>query len=389
MNFYSYLYFLLLFLALYVAIFITNKIVKLEITSVKYPEIDGLRGYLAFFVFLHHSYIWNVFLKTKNWNEPKSSIFNHFGQTSVVFFFIITAFLFITKLIETKSPEFDWKRYITSRFLRMFPMYFISIITVFVIVLFLSNFEQRDSIFNIIKSALSWLFFSINGTTDLNGFKDTFLINSGVTWTLPYEWMFYFLLPVFALFFKIKVKPKIILLFTFTFLVLIAINQSSIKHFMPFVGGILAAICIHKLNLRNLLQRKVFTLIALILLCLSVCFFESGRKPVPIIIATIVFIIIASGNSFFGLFSSVFSRKFGQITYSLYLIHGTLLFIVFYYIIGFENAAKMTDFEYWSVITMIIFLLIFISQITFKYIEKPLMNYNKKNPNESRSSQCL
>lgn len=87
--------------------------------------------------------------------------------------------------------------------------------------------------------------------------------------------------------------------------------------------------------------------------------------------------MIASGNSFFGLLSNTFSRKFGQITYSIYLLHGTLLFVVFYFFIGFEKAKNLTDFEFWSIITLSVFPLIFISQLTFKYIERPLMELAK------------
>ena len=119
-NFIPFLFILPLFLMLFGTLFIANKFVKIDITEVKYPEIDGLRGYLAFFVFLHHSYIWSHFLKSDSWEDPNSHLFNHFGQTSVVLFFIITAFLFITKLIETKNYYFDWKKYNVSRFFRIF-----------------------------------------------------------------------------------------------------------------------------------------------------------------------------------------------------------------------------------------------------------------------------
>ncbi len=373
-----YLYLLLVFSVMTLTVYATNKIIRLNISPVKYPEIDGMRGYLAFFVFLHHSYIWHEFIKTKHWEEPKSNLFNLFGQTSVTLFFIITAFLFITKIIEHKTNDFNWNKYIQSRFFRMFPMYLTTIVIVFIIVLFETNFEQKDSSFNCFKSILSWLFFSVNGSTDINGIKNTFIIFSAVSWTLPYEWMFYFLLPIFALFFKLKVKLKTIVLFTFIFLIILAINQSSLRNFMPFVGGIISAVIIHKLKLEKRLKQKVFSLIGIILLILLILNFDSGRKPIPIIISSIVFILIASGNSFFGLFSSIFSRKFGQITYSVYLIHGVILFVVFRYIIGFQNASELTEFEYWGIIALCVIPLIFISQLTYKYIELTAINYNKK-----------
>jgi peptidoglycan/LPS O-acetylase OafA/YrhL len=329
-------------------------------------------------VFLHHSYIWQQYLQTKKWEEPRSNLFNHFGQTSVVMFFIITAFLFITKVLESKN-DFDWNHYLKSRFFRLFPMYFFMIIIVFLLLDYYTHFELKDSFLNNLKSTLSWLVFSINGTTDINGFKDTFLMNSGVSWTLPYEWMFYFLLPIFGLLLKKNVKPRIVLFFTLTFLLILFINKSSIRHFMPFIGGILAALLFKKMNLKYL-EKSLFSILIIVLIVYSVCFFESGRKPIPILLSSIIFIIIASGNSIFGVLTNSISRKFGQITYSLYLVHGTLLFVVFYAIIGVENATKLSNAEYWGIIALTVIPLIFISQLTFKYIELPMMQFlkNKK-----------
>lgn len=373
-----YLYLPILLILLFFSVFVTNKIIKLEITPVKYPEIDGIRGYLAFFVFLHHSCIWYVFLKTDKWEEPKSNLFNHFGQTSVTLFFIITAFLFITKIIETKTPDFDWNKYIKSRFFRMFPMYFISIAILFLIVLLESNFEQKDSILAILRSTISWVFFTIDGSKDINGVENTYIIDAGVSWTLPYEWMFYFLLPILALFYKLKVDLKTIFIFTATFLLIAKIYKPSLVGFFPFIGGIISAICIHKYNYREQFQKNIFSIIGVILLTASITFTHSGDKPMPILIATFVFILIASGNSFFGILSSAFSRKLGQITYSIYLIHGIILFVVFRYIIGFEQAIKLTEIEHWSIIILCVFPVVFISQLTFKYIELPFINFKKK-----------
>ena len=359
-------------------VFFINKIAPIALYPIKYPEIDGIRGYLAFFVFLHHSYIWNYFLKTDSWIEPSSNLFNHFGQTSVVIFFIITAFLFTNKLLESKNKDYNWNKYLVSRFLRMFPMYITSILIVFTIVAFYSHFSLKTNIFELLKNILSWIFFTINGPSDINNFKNTYLINAGVSWTLPYEWMFYFLLPFIALLFKIKVSKKTLLVFGLGFLVFAIINKASLKHFLPFIGGILVSIYTQKNN-QNLDYKKSYISVLLVfLLILMIVFFESGRKPIPVLISSILFLSIAKGNSFFGLFSNSLSRKFGQISYSLYLIHGIVLFLIFNGIIGIEYAKKLTQFQFWSIITLSIIPIVFISQITYLYIEKPFMNILKK-----------
>lgn len=381
MNPTPYLYLIPVFIILIISVLITNKFVKINIAVVVYPEIDGIRGYLAFFVFLHHSFIWQGYLKTSKWEEPILNLFNHFGQTSVSFFFIITAFLFTLKLINATNQQIDWKQYIKSRFYRLFPMYFFSIILVFFIAAYTTHFEINASLLENTKSVLSWLFFTVSKSSNINGLEDSFILNAGVTWTLPYEWIFYFLLPLLSLFFKIKINYKVLFSFTLIAIIIMLLNKSSLKNFIPFIGGILVAVLISSNKLKIDLKAKRYTFLSLFLLFISIYYFHSAKKPIPIFITSIVFLIIASGNTFFGILSSVFSRKLGQITYSLYLLHGIILFVIFNFLIGFERAKILTDFEFWSIITLSIFPLILFSQLTFKYIELPLMSLMKRKIN--------
>ncbi|WP_395067171.1 acyltransferase family protein [Flavobacterium sp.] len=364
-----------LFLVLFIAIFITNKLIKIELQLVKYAEIDGIRGYLAFFVFLHHSYIWSVFLKTDEWKEPTSNLFNQFGQTSVAMFFMITAFLFTNKLILARNNSIDWKKYIKSRFFRLFPAYFFSIIIVFIIVAVLSNFKTNDSILSNFKNIVGWLFFTIGGPNDINNIKNTYLIDAGVTWSLPYECLFYLILPLIALLFKIKVSQKNLIIYTIAFIVIAVLNHVSLKQFLPFFGGIIVAILLDKKSIN--LKGFKYSIVLLILVFILIYFFNSGKDSFPILISTLLFLIIASGNSIFGILSNTFSKLLGQVTYSLYLLHGIVLFIVFKFVIGFQEASHFSDTKYWAIIACCIFPIILISQISYKYIELPFINLFK------------
>jgi peptidoglycan/LPS O-acetylase OafA/YrhL len=149
---------------------------------------------------------------------------------------------------------------------------------------------------------------------------------------------------------------------------------------MPFIGGIVAAVLLQNTNIRATLGRPVYSLIAIVLLVVPILFFDSGRKPVPLICSSLFFMIIASGNSLFGVLNRSLSRKFGQITYSLYLVHGTLLFVLFYGVLGLERASQLSTTEYWGLIALTVIPLLLVSQLTFKYIELPMMQFlkNKK-----------
>lgn len=105
----------------------------------RYLSIDGLRGYLAFFVFLHHSCVWYFYIRSAVWKAPPSNLYNNFGQSSVAFFFMITGFLFFTKIVNDRANGVDWVKLYISRVLRLFPLYFFAMILLFIVVAALSN----------------------------------------------------------------------------------------------------------------------------------------------------------------------------------------------------------------------------------------------------------
>ena len=73
-------------------------IYKQDSSRGRYQTIDGLRGFLALSVFIHHSSVWYNYIVNGVWEIPSSNLFAHLGSTSVSFFFMITSFLFVSKL---------------------------------------------------------------------------------------------------------------------------------------------------------------------------------------------------------------------------------------------------------------------------------------------------
>jgi len=171
----------------------------------RYVSIDGLRGYLAFFVYLHHSCIWHFLPRTGEWKLPPSNLFSQFGSSSVALFFMISAFLFFTKLIEGRKKNIDWDKLFVSRFLRLVPLYLFVMVLFITVVFVVTHGVLNAPLLKTLNKALSWMTFTIFGGPNLNGLKDTSRILAGVTWTLPYEWFFYFSLPVLAL--TVRVRP--------------------------------------------------------------------------------------------------------------------------------------------------------------------------------------
>ena len=366
------IFLLILLVALLISVFIANQIKPISINPVQYNSIEGLRGYLAFFVFIHHSYIWFSYLKTNTWEAPQSNLFNSFGQSSVLFFFMITSFLFTSKLLDS-SPVIDWKKLFISRFFRLVPMYFFSMILFMVIVVIKTNATLNDHFIAVLKNTLIWFAFTIQGNPNINNLEDTYLINAGVSWSLPYEWIFYLMLPLLGILFKIKSSRKTLVFSALMVVALILLNKSRLNYFFPFVSGILVAVYRKKVKDASLFKKPIFSFCIVLGLFINTYFFHEAYQIIPLSIFTFLFFLITLDNPFFGVLHLPISKKLGQITYSFYLIHGIVLYVIFNFIYQIENIEAYNYYSHWKIIAASILPITLLSHYTYYYIEKPFI----------------
>ncbi|MBN0394454.1 acyltransferase, partial [Pseudomonas aeruginosa] len=88
--------------------------------------------------------------------------------------------------------------------------------------------------------------------------------------------------------------------------------------------------------------------------------------------------LIAAGSSLFGLLTQALSRFLGEMTYSMYLLHGCILFISFELLIGRDNAKAFSALEHWLVIGAITPLVVLASYLSFRFIESPAMQRSRQ-----------
>jgi len=354
---------------------LSAKILHIQPAEGKFAPIDGLRGYMAFFVFLHHSCIWYFFTHGYSWSLPPSIIYTHFGPTSVFIFFMITSFLFFSKLLQARSGTIDWLKLYVSRGLRILPLYGAAVFILALIVGIISHFELREPATNVLWEILQWLVYI---KANINGVFPTWLIIAGVVWSLPYEWLFYFTLPLLGLFLNVKAS-LLTLIFSITgllfFLWLIIQSHSSdgMSWMNPFLGGIAAAFFARHERAKELVSGPMASFCILVLLVVAVGWFPNAHAPVATLLLIISFIGMACGNSLFGLLTHPLSRILGQISYSVYLLHGIILFVVFNWILGFEKAGKFSPLEHWTVITISSIAVVLVCSVTYRFIERPAL----------------
>jgi peptidoglycan/LPS O-acetylase OafA/YrhL len=345
------------------------RLVGIEPGQRRLASIDGLRGYLALSVFLHHARFLYFYIVTGNWDVPPSHLYSHLGRASVLLFFMVTAFLFMTKLIDGRRSGLDWLRLVVSRLLRIMPLYFVAMLLVVLLVFHMSHWTAEYSPAVLAGQIGRWLAFL---HPPINGIDDTSLIDCGVTWTLPYEWSFYFALPILGLLIGARTPTA--------YIVLSAVAVVAGYLFWPlygiyglaFLGGGVAAYVVRFEFFRRIARTRAASVVALGILAFTGVSYLSPTGTVPIALLSVFFCIVAGGNDLFGMLATTAARLLGQISYSLYLLHGTLLYALFVVFIK-PDPATWTPLAHWTIALALVPVMVAFCLGTFLAIEKPGM----------------
>lgn len=341
--------------------------------SHEFASIDGLRGFLALFVFLHHSTYWFNYSHINSWVGVNSGLYNNFGQTSVCLFFMLSGFLFTHKLLESRQKEVDWLKLFCSRFLRLTPLYFTLMLAVFAIVAIKSHFVQFVDTNILRSSVIDWLLFTITGHPDINAFSNTHLLVAGVIWTLPYEWYFYFCLPALGLLLGTKSKANSGIWLTLSVICIVTFNHWYLDSTLlwGFVGGGTAAYVVRTPWLRQLHQGKGANWVLLAGLIIAYTVFDNSSFYTRLLILTVCMCFIACGASLFGILNNRASRALSTVSYGIYLLHGLVLHIVLLHGFDIQTRQSLSEPQYWLVVFCITPLLVGLSTISWYWIEWP------------------
>lgn len=338
----------------------------------RYVGIDGLRGHLALAVSLHHGVVWYGYLRTGRWEEPGSHLHNQLGQSSVALFFMITAFLFVGKLLNAGGRPIDWTRIFVSRVLRLTPLYLLALAGVLTLVAVRSGWSLNESPGAMVQPLLHWLFFTIGEAPDLNGVKDTSLMVAGVTWSLPLEWMFYLALPGLALLMRRQV-PWWLACVTSLLAWSIWVNHRDPWMLRAFAIGGLCAWASRQASVQRLAAHPLASLAVALSLGFALLASQHVRATLPMLALALAFLLTSSGNTLFGILSSGLSRSLGELAYGIYLLHGLILFLAFHLVIGEARAASWSPMAHAGLLAALTPVVIATAWVAFRWVEHPCM----------------
>lgn len=343
----------------------------------RHEMLDGLRGFLALGVLFQHAITNFAYFSTGVWQITDVRFYRHAGGEAVILFFMITSFLYWSKAISSRG-RLDAKSIYRNRFKRLAPMYLFSAAIVTVSVLIQTNF-QIGSVWEFTKDIGSWLSLGLITTTSVNGLS-IIPINAGIHWTLHYEWIFYLLLPFTAIvlrggWYRLFALPLVALVLMLSdwgywIIFLFGITAAHIVHIWPRVQWIYKS---GQVSVDNIFRNWSVSVLPIIgLLCIYFLQYKPYGVPQYVISLGILLLFIY-GNSLFGLLHTRAARFLGTISYSVYLMHGIVLFAVLDIANSIMPIASLTPILYWSLILLTALLTVLVSTITYKYIEHPFL----------------
>ena len=337
-----------------------------EVSANRFHAIDGLRGYLALGVVLHHVVINFQYYQTGVWELTPSRLNTFFGRGSVGFFFMITALLFWSRAVNERG-HIDAFRFYVSRLRRMVPMYLFSAALVVVVALALTHFRLQEPPLELLRHVMAWMFFTMPGPLSINGLSQTPLINT-VFWSLVYEWKFYFLFPLLAIFARTRAQWCLAALAA---LYIWLYSDTQIEWF--FVGGCVAAVLTRIAMVRKVAAGWPGSLIALIGLGATLAWQPVVYSLTGAMLLLFPFVMFASGNTLFGLLTCRPARLLGLLSYSVYLLHNLVLFLVSRLVNHFTELAALSEHSYWITGVVVAVLTVVIAACTYRWIEYPYL----------------
>jgi peptidoglycan/LPS O-acetylase OafA/YrhL len=353
-----------------------------QLSNKKYQldALDGLRGLAVLIVILAHT-------SNLGYHIIPFADFSGAGHSGVFLFFVLSSFLLTYQFIARGKIAFtviNLGVYFERRFFRIYPLYFLyltmGLVSTYVIALFVAGKPIG------IPFALS-----------LSEYVDHLLMIYGkeVTWSIPVEFKYYFLLPVIAYVMVIILNRGFFTSFVFVLVAIYAVNhfwplteaqsvRSIIYHLPVFLCGSLLAVTHHawiecggadnKVISRLVDALGLVSILLIVLLTpaiLEIIGFNSQElKPhkmflaFSVLWAVVIFAAIHGEGALRRVFENKALRFLGFVSFSAYLFHPIFIKVVEHSALGKILPSALSG---WFVLVCTLLT----AWLSFVFIERP------------------
>jgi len=281
---------------------------------------------------------------------------------------MITGFLF-WEMVLRKNGLGSIKHFFSQRIKRLVPMFLVSLSLIFVVAFFQSDYSLIE-ILNNLYSKILFLLHIDNTNLSVTGIENMSIINAGVFWTLVYEWKFYILFPIVGLLF-VRVFKMWKWFPVLAFLVVLIFLKDTI--WILFTLGMMSAAIKHLFDIE---LKSKFIPYVLVLMIIGLFFLEEPYSLGWYLLAFSIFTILFSLKlEAFSILDYKPLKLIGVMSYSIYLLHGILLWVTFQTIDKILPITGMNLEFYWMIIGLITIPLMLVSALTFQHIENRFHHY--------------
>lgn len=357
----------------------------------RFQQLDSLRGLAAFSVLLYHMYLVAPAFPSLLWYSPLRVTIN--GHGAVILFFVLSGFVLSLPFFTGKV--FSYKTFIIKRIFRLYIPYLVAIVFS---ILFFSFFSKGG-----IDSLSPWfnLFWTEKADTELivshvnllgNLYTDAF---NTVIWTLIHEMRISIVFPV-IMYFIIKYSNKTNFVICFLLSAISGLNEiyhfevsngfhttlfDTLHYAAIFMLGALTAKNIPnltKIYMRMKRSTKVLLLLfglmayayAMAIYFFTLLPFTEKIGDYGVAIGAIIIILLSLTS--YKVKKVLINKSFvflGKISYSLYLFHFPVLFVMIYLLHG--------SLPIWLIYIITLPTVMIISTIAWYFVERPCIKIGR------------
>ncbi|EKP2047825.1 acyltransferase [Salmonella enterica] len=353
-------------------------------------SLQALRGIAAILVMLFH---YRFYLRGQD--ESGTTIWDAlfgWGIIGVDIFFIISGFIMVYTTQNYTQCLFSTKRFLINRAIRILPMYYIGLLITFLLSGAMSTFHYPEKVQNL----LSALTFTVYRTDIIPHYIDDGGMYN-IRWTLNYEVYFYI---VFSLCLLVKHRLLALIGFSaFTTCLIPAIAgfqpTTSIQGyqfhsptiglltnpvFLEFIiGAIVGYLYLNIKNIKSSTKIQVIASFISLFLFMYIIYgiYNESLRALNIestIILGIFILFVSLADPLLNKCIPHILTYLGDISFSLYLLHGAIGISV----MKRMGPVELSNYKGIPTVVIAIFLSVFISHLTHKYIEIRLTGKLKK-----------
>ncbi|WP_428536915.1 acyltransferase family protein [Rhodopila sp.] len=335
--------------------------------------IDGLRGYLALFVLVHHFIIWVQIVRLHGaWAALTANLLNNLGAGGVALFFMTTGLVFYPRVLAGFGAT-SWVATYTTRAFRLIPLLAFSVLLLSLVIALRTG--NRPNL-HYVADFLQWI--SCRATPPLLGYADSGRLDAYVLWSLNYEWMFYlFVLPACALMIDATRGRGPTWALPVALLVLSLAARPlfpawGLSRYLPlFIVGMLAYEAQRTEAIRRLLSARWMAIPAGLCLLVGLVSAPTPYEIPHLALIGLFFASVACGNGFGGALRTKGARALGECSYGIYLLHGIALNVLFTE--GSSFTDRFSTSQIFALLPVVAAGVTCVTLLTYVLIERPLI----------------